>query len=60
MQPRADGGTRLDDTERTDLDIRPDLGRGADNRRWMNAHGRHLLEGLRLGKASVYGGCKTC
>ena len=42
----ADDGARLDDAEGTDLDVRADLGRGTNNRRWVNAHGRHLLAGL--------------
>ena len=42
---RTDDRSRLDDAERTDLDIRRDLGRRTDDRRWVNAHGRHLMEG---------------
>ena len=42
---RADRGARLDDAEGTDLDIRPELGRGANDRRGVNTHERHLTRG---------------
>jgi hypothetical protein len=40
----TDGHVGFDDAERADFDVGPDLSRGTDDRRWMNAHGGYLME----------------
>ena len=56
---RTDDRSRLDDAEGTDLGIGCDLGRRTDDCRWVNAHGRHLMEGLNWEKQALRC-CEAC